>query len=322
VDGVCCSTACNGQCEACNFVGSVGLCTPVRGAPRGARFACATDGSNCGGTCNGTDPSECHYPGATVSCRSASCENGTAVIAASCDGSGACPSRQTENCGSFQCGPGACLGDCSNNAECKPGDFCSAGICKSQFAAGAVCGSSDQCASGHCVDGVCCNSACSGQCEACDLPSALGTCTPISGAPHGRRDGCVSDGSACGGACDGLLPNACTYPGISTACRAGECVSGTSSGGAICDGTGHCPAGPTTSCGPYACGASTCLTTCTSDSECATGYSCVGESCAPSGQGKNWEVSRSGCSTGSGAPWLFGVGLALIAFRRRFGRAP
>ena len=38
-----------------------------------------------------------------------------------------------------------------------------------------------QCQSGPCVDGVCCNQACSGSCQACNLPGTVGQCTPIPG---------------------------------------------------------------------------------------------------------------------------------------------
>ena len=49
-----------------------------------------------------------------------------------------------------------------------------------------ACGGNGECHSGNCVDGVCCNSACTGQCQACDVAGSVGTCTTVSGAPHGR----------------------------------------------------------------------------------------------------------------------------------------
>lgn len=59
VDGVCCASACTGQCESCNEMGTEGTCVPVSGAPRGKRPACAGDPAVCGGTCDGTNPSAC-----------------------------------------------------------------------------------------------------------------------------------------------------------------------------------------------------------------------------------------------------------------------
>jgi hypothetical protein len=74
VDGVCCGSACSEQCEACNTAGSLGACTPVTGAPAGARPPCADGvlfGSSpnpCSGTCNGTNAAACTYPGAETVC--------------------------------------------------------------------------------------------------------------------------------------------------------------------------------------------------------------------------------------------------------------
>jgi len=39
------------------------------GAPHGMRSACATDGSACGGSCDGSSASACGYPGASTQCR-------------------------------------------------------------------------------------------------------------------------------------------------------------------------------------------------------------------------------------------------------------
>jgi hypothetical protein len=44
---------------------------------------------------------------------------------------------------------------------------------------GDACAADERCASGTCVDGVCCNTSCEGVCTACDVASALGTCSPI-----------------------------------------------------------------------------------------------------------------------------------------------
>jgi len=279
VDGVCCNAACDGQCEACDVAGSAGTCAPVAGAPHGGRAACATDGSACGGTCDGATRSACAYPGAATSCRGASCTSGAATSAAACDGAGACPPVATQACAPYACGATACLATCQADGDCAATAWCSAGACVPKAAPGAACGGDGQCAGGHCVDGVCCDQACAGQCEACDLPGKAGTCSPVAGPPRGDRAACAGDGSACGGACDGTITQACAYPGAATSCRGASCAAGTATLAAACDGAGACPAVQTQACAPFACGETACRGDCTVDGDCAAGNFCNGGVC-------------------------------------------
>jgi hypothetical protein len=242
-DGVCCDTACNGQCQACDVPGSAGVCSNVAGSPHGTRTACGTDGTSCGGACDGTSATACAYP--VTECRDPSCANGAATLASSCDGAGHCPARQTQSCGAFACGATACLGNCGSDTDCASGDYCAGGICKTRLAAGATCGGSDQCGSGFCVDGICCDQACNGQCQACDVAGHAGACTAVAGAPHGARTACGSDGSSCGGTCDGHSGSACAFPAQTAQCRAPSCSNGVASEAAFCDGAGSCPAAQT-----------------------------------------------------------------------------
>jgi hypothetical protein len=64
------------------------------------------------------------------------------------------------------------------------------------LAVGAACDSAVQCESGACVDGVCCQTACSGTCQACNLPGTEGVCTPVpAGEPRpGTCERCDGDG--------------------------------------------------------------------------------------------------------------------------------
>src|SRR5439155_20142256 len=221
-----CDTACTSQCEACAESGSAGTCTPVAGAPRSARTACTSDGSVCGGTCDGTHPAACAYPGNGTTCRDPSCNSGVAVLAASCEGTGSCPAEQDVSCPPYTCGPTACAGNCAVDSDCLSGDYCAAGVCTPQGGPGLACGGTNQCASGECIDGVCCSTACNGQCQACDVPGSAGTCTNVIGAPHGARQACASDGSPCGGVCDRSSATACAYPATETSCRGASCSAG------------------------------------------------------------------------------------------------
>ncbi len=279
VDGVCCNTACNGQCEACAQAGSVGTCAAVSGAPVGGRSACGSDGSSCGGTCNGALRASCSYP--TSACRSASCSGGVETHAASCDGAGACPAAVTASCAPFICGANACAPACADDSGCAAGFYCAAGACLPKHVSGTTCGRDSECSTGQCVDGVCCNAACNGQCEACDVAGSVGTCVAVSGAPHGARVVCDSDGTSCGGACDGASRTACAYPGAASSCRAASCAAGTATLAAACDGQGHCPAAQTEACAPYVCGAAACSGNCGVDADCTAGNWCSGGVCEP-----------------------------------------
>jgi alpha-tubulin suppressor-like RCC1 family protein len=129
---------------------------------------------------------------------------------------------------------------------------------------GTACTAGDQCQTGACVDGVCCTTACEGQCEACDVAGAVGTCTPVTGAPHGTRSACTGDGTVCGGACDGVNADACAYPTVE--CRAASCTDGTQTAAATCE-QGTCPAAVTEACA-VTCGATSCVTA----TQVAAGY--------------------------------------------------
>jgi outer membrane protein OmpA-like peptidoglycan-associated protein len=302
--------------------GSVGQCRPVSGAPRGARPACANDGSACGGVCDGTQGGACTYPAAETSCRSGSCAAGVAALAATCDGAGSCPAEQTVSCSPYACGATTCLGDCTGDGDCAGDHYCAAGVCTLRKGAGEPCGTPGQCQSGSCVDGVCCDSACTGQCEACDVAGSLGTCSAVTGAPHGARTACTSDGSACAGACDGASRDACAYPGGTTTCRAPSCADGVAVVAAACGGTGACPALLEESCAPYACGADACLTSCGGDADCAGGFTCSAGQCVTAGTGgAGLSVEGSGCGSGgsAGGPLLLLWLVALMPRLRRRG---
>lgn len=282
VDGYCCENACSGQCEACGEQGHRGQCIAISGAPRGERVHCATDGSLCGGACDGVIVTTCSYPAAPTLCRAASCAAGEATLQAYCDGQGACPKPQTQACDLYGCDGLVCGGDCNAGYDCSNGKWCSAGLCVPKLDDGSSCGAGAQCNSGHCVDGLCCNTACAEQCGACNVAGHEGICSavPAGEAPRNGRVACVGTGD-CGGSCNGTTLNACGYPAQSTQCRAGSCVGGVASWPSVCDGSGVCPEARSQSCAPNTCSPNGlgCLGQCQLDSECIDGYWCSAGVC-------------------------------------------
>ncbi len=105
----------------------------------------------------------------------------------------------------------------------------------------APCETASECPSGFCVDGVCCDAACTGQCEACDVPGTIGTCVGVDGAPHGTRPACSPPWTpACRvSLCDASRSrSACVEPVFKPACdctKDSECGSGHCADGVCCN---------------------------------------------------------------------------------------
>lgn len=151
-----------------------------------------------------------------------------------------------------QCLSGFCVDGRCCNSSCGGGStsVCISGICRSPGNVGDPCQVSAECQSGYCLDGYCCDGACSGQCEACDVEGKPGVCSPVSGAPRGQRTACASDGSVCGGVCDGTSREGCFYPGADVQCRPASCQDAVAVLPAGCQGNGSCPAEQTQDCAP------------------------------------------------------------------------
>jgi hypothetical protein len=317
VDQRCCDNACAGQCEACDVEGHLGTCTAVSGAPHGDRASCASDGSACAGACDGTNRTACAYPGNSVQCRQASCANAVAVLPAYCRGDGSCPAEQTVDCAPEECEGDRCArAACTVDTDCNTGEFCAAGVCVEKLANGEVCAGTNQCVSGFCADGYCCDTACDGQCEACDATGAAGTCSPVSGAPHGGRAACSGSGP-CAASCDGTNRTACVFPGSEAECQAATCQNGRATPAGTCDGVGACAVPASVACAPYICGETACLDACTDNSHCASGFECRAGAC----QEKTGSAGGCGCGapsgTSNGGALLVALGCLALVIRKR-----
>jgi len=204
-------------------------------------------------------------------------------------------------CGAYRsCNAGSCASTCAADTDCASTHYCTSGVCALKLTTGNACTAGRMCASGACVDGFCCNTSCSSQCMACDVTGSEGKCVLVRGSPHGTRTACggVGVGTACGATCDGIDGAKCNYPGSTTACSANACTAGTETHAQACAGNGLCLDVPK-SCGAYACGTTTCKSSCGSSADCAKGFHCAGSACVPvEGLGKDC-AEASTCATGN-----------------------
>jgi len=131
-DGYCCNAACTGPCEACDNAGREGLCAPTTGAPHGGRMACAKGASPCEArACDGTVRESCaaFAADAKVTCAEARCDGTNLLLAATCNGAGACSMPITTSCVPYTCEAGACRTSCTTNEHCAAGLSCREGRC-------------------------------------------------------------------------------------------------------------------------------------------------------------------------------------------------
>jgi hypothetical protein len=183
------------------------VCTPVVGAPHGARSACASDPEKpcAASSCDGTDRMACaKFAGSDVICRAAACKDGVLTANAVCDGSGACPAETTATCDGYACKDGTtCRTNCTDDSHCATDFHCLRGKCAKQSgtcsadgtSVVAADGTTTSCAPYRCKDAVC-QSACAStdECQApaiCD--TALSTCVAEAAPDAGSTD----DGGGC-----------------------------------------------------------------------------------------------------------------------------
>ena len=277
VDGVCCSTACTGACQACSSAkkggGTNGTCGAIANNTD-PDSECADDGAaSCGnnGVCNGSGACR-KYPAGTQ-CRA---QNGDCDVAETCPGNGAaCPgdgyAPNSTVCRSSTgvCDPAeSCTGSsptCPANVYSPPSAVCrnANGACD---VAESCTGSSPSCPSDGFVAG---GTQCRAKNGDCDVAES---CTGSS--PSCPSDGFAPSTTVCrvkSGVCD--VAESCSGSGPSCPSDAfmslGTADVPTCSGSHVCDGSGT--------------GASHCKLksgqSCTTNGECASN-NCVG---APTG---------------------------------------
>jgi len=218
----------------------------------------------------------------------ADCANDTYCVDGVCCQSKSCNPCETCN--------GLSRGTCTPIFNDEDPNGCATGEGKSCNASGAclaalgsTCADGTTCASGFCVDGVCCETKCEGTCIACSASlKEDGARSGLCGAAKSGsdpRDQCSStDATTCGldGTCDGR--GACRVYPKGTKC------GGTGGGDRlVCDGLGECSNDTACfddthrlsadgkqgeSCGGFKCGATGCLTGCTSIDDCDSDHVC------------------------------------------------
>jgi PKD repeat protein len=317
VDGVCCETSSCGTCQACNTAASPGVCAMITNTQdpdsctgtkscNGSGVCVQIYGTACSGSCavgtcvngyccntsctgscvacNGADRG---WPGAVnglcanapsaTDCGS-TCASSTLTTKA-CDGAGTCVTS-TSSCGAYACqSASACFTTCATTAQCAAGANCTAPNCIVSFPLGHACSLPSDCASGHCskaADGTAISYCTGVACTACQGGDATGACVnAIAGAnPNGFCT--VGTSSICQpGTCNGA--GACTLAGAGTSCGSSCSVSTLTT--SACNGAGGC-APSSSSCCPYACGATGCKTSCNGDADCCAPAShCVYGAC-------------------------------------------
>jgi hypothetical protein len=284
VDGVCCSTGCNGLCEACNLPNKMGTCSPEpAGTPAPGTAGCTNQGvSTCGfdGTCDGSGHCRRYQEGAP--CKAAACQGSLLYMPpGACDGLGTCVTPANVECAPYICdttGAGAAPAcrttcrpggtDCQSPAVCA-NDSCGAKVKKGD---GAGCVDNSDCTSTHCVDGVCCNTACTASCTSCNQMGNEGKCLSVPAGKPDPRKMCVDAGATtCGknGLCDGA--GACQLYPTTAICANASCSGRNVRPARHCDGKGACVTVADVDCQPYRCDPMTaaCFKSCTDNSQCS-----------------------------------------------------
>ncbi len=203
------------------------------------------------------------------------------------------------------------LGVCKDDGSpsCNLNGLCDgAGACQkypSQSACdGSKCTTANDCASGFCLDSVCCTSGCTGACNVCSAArkgqGVDGVCDFIKAGldPDNECPSTIGVGSCAGDAvCDGA--GACMSAASGSDCGSTSCIGlDAQNNASTCSNDGTCTDNGIASCHPYVCSGIACLTSCTSQADCAAGAICVQDHCVtPKANGLGCSVAPE-CTSG------------------------
>jgi len=290
---------CPGVDTTCQFRTCDGVACGTAAAP--IDTACTEDGGNvCDGQgacieCNDVNDCAATWLCQAGDCVPPQCSNGQQDGTESdvdCGGLECSPCPNTLSCNTYaDCFSSFCdvtvCAPCINDGNCAAvtDSYCAGGTCTPKKVLGDSCGAGNQCLTGNCPgdDGVCCDDACGSTCEAClnvKTGSPNGACDlvttqtdPDTECSDAGAATCDSNGMGCTGSSNGCI----LYPG-GAVCIAPVCGAGQQTTAGQCNGTGTCIAGATGGCAPYVCngGATACLTTCGSDTDCLGTHYCDG----------------------------------------------
>ena len=349
VDGVCCGTACDGTCQACNVAGSQGTCTPIAAGqdpsgecgPNGVcdglgscrernGVACAlgsdclsahcVDGVCCDTACSGLCE-QCNLAGAAGTCSASpggtNPDNDCATQPAStCGQNGVCSGSRT--CSLYPNGTVCAGSSCASGTSLNLPDKCDgAGTCADAGVQSCVPYTCDSAAS-HCRASCTTDAQCAPgfRCEV-----STGLCLAAFGQPCVSDAGCFGH-ACCSNVCRDLTsdPNdcggcslVCTNPHGTIACTGSNCAPGCASGWGSCDGNtmNGCETSLTTNTNCAACGVP--CSRSNASSSCSTG-ACVLGSCT-SGFDNCDGNDGNGCETShASAPNACATGTNMGAF--------
>jgi hypothetical protein len=173
VDGTCCETKCDGQCQACDVPGQAGKCVPIKGKPHGMRADCTKNATNAceSKSCDGIDTTSC--AGTVGPCANYACDDVNKTCKKSC--------IADVDCGSgFQCD--------TATASCVPRTSRCIGTAELQ----AADGSKTKCTAFICRDGACLDKCTStNDCQGGYICGGDGACSPLAGQSAGDEGGCA-----------------------------------------------------------------------------------------------------------------------------------